>query len=91
MKNKKLNTALFILAASLVNILLIFVLFMVFTLLAQLIFPSPSEGAAAVILLAVFFLSFGLSFFIYFKLVKLLSRKIDMDAYFHPIFRPKRK
>lgn len=91
MRNKKLNTALFLIVASLVNILLIGIIFMVLALLAQLLFPSPSEGAAVAVLLAVLILSFGLSFFIYFKLVKLLSRKIDMDAYFHPIFRPKRK
>jgi len=89
--NKKLNTALFLIAASLVNIILIILCFLLFSFIVHLLIPAPSEGAAGVILILIFFLSFGVSFFIYYKLMKLLSDKIDLETYFHPIFIPKKK
>ncbi len=89
--NKKLNTALFIVGATLANMILIFIFLVLLILLTGVLFPEPSPGFAQILVLLVFFLSLGLSFLVYHRVMKLLSRKIDMDAYFHPVFRPRRK
>jgi len=87
--NKKVNTALFILGATLVNMLMIFVLFFLLILLAGLLIPEPGQSTAQIIFFVVFIGSIAVSFFIYNKLIKWLTNKIDMEKYFHPIFRPR--
>ncbi len=89
--NKKANTALFIIGATLVNMLLIFIIMMLLIALTVVLFPDPSPGVAQVVFLFVFIASIALSFFIYNKIIKYISKKVDMDKYFHPIFRPKRR
>ena len=89
--NKKVNTVLFVLGATAANMVLIFVFIIVLIMLAGVLFPDPSPGLAQVMILLVFFISLGLSFFVYHRVMKLISRKIDMDAYFHPIFKSSRK
>ncbi len=89
--NKKANTALFILGATLVNMVLIFVFLFIFIILAGLLFPEPSPGAAQILFLLIFLFAIGGSFGVYHLVIKLVSRKIDMDKYFHPIFRQRRR
>ncbi len=89
--NKKLNTALFVLGATVMNMLLIFIIMIALIALTVVIFPDPSPGSAQVVFLMVFVLSIGLSFLIYNKLVKFFSKKIDMDKYFHPIFKSRKR
>ncbi len=89
--NKKANTALFIIGATLLNMLLIFLFIFLFIILAGLLFPNPSEGAVQVMFLMIFILAMGGSFGVYHLIIKLISKKIDMDKYFHPVFRPRRR
>ena len=86
--NKKLNTALFIIGASILNVILMVVLMTMGLALISLVIPdniSPTLASALFIL--VFLLSVAGSFFAYHKGVRFISGKIDMEKYFHPIFR----
>ncbi len=90
--NRKLNTLLFILAASVGNIVIMIVLMVALLGLASIIVPANvSPGLGQIIFLLVFAASIGGSFFIYHKFVGFISKKIDMEKYFHPIFRGRRR
>ncbi len=89
--NKKTNTALFIIGATLVNMVLIFIFLFVFIILAGILFPNPSPGLAQVLFLLIFLFAMGASFGIYHLVIKFISKKVDMDRYFHPVFRAKRR
>lgn len=89
--NKKLNTLLFILAASVLNIVLIILLFLLFLAVVGALLPeSASNSTVQLLMLAAFIISVVGSHTIYSMLIRLLSKRIDMDRYFHPIFRKKR-
>ncbi len=90
--NKKLNTALFIIGASILNVILMVVLMAIGLALVSLIIPkniSPTIASALFIL--VFLLSVAGSFFAYHKGIKLIAKKVDMDKYFHPIFSSRKR
>lgn len=89
--NKKLNTVLFILAASVVNILVMILLMtLLFALAAFILPPDMGSGLGQVAFLIIFALAVGGSFFFYHRFIGFLSKKIDMEKYFHPIFRGRR-
>ena len=95
--NKKLNTLLFIAGATLFNILitvLSFLLLFFISLQLAALFKSDDVQNNEV-LPWLFFLSFiggmVLSFIIYRLAIKLLTKKIDFDKYFDPIFSGKRR
>ena len=86
--NKKLNTVLFVLAASVFNIFLMVVFLLAgLALLGTFAGESIGEGAATAAFLAIFIGAIAGAFFVYHRIVRLISRKIDMDAHFHPLFR----
>jgi len=88
--NKKVNTVLFILGATVINILTLFFFLILGLFLMGVLLPESSrESAGQFFFILVFLISIGGSFFIYNRLIKLLSKKIDMDKYFHPVFRPR--
>ncbi len=90
--NKKLNTALFILGASVLNVFLMVILMTIGLALLSLVIPkniSPTIASALFIL--TFLLSVAGSFFAYHKGIKFLANKINMDKYFHPIFNSRKK
>lgn len=89
--NKKLNTALFIIGATAINMLLIFIIMTALIALSVVLFQEPSEQAAQLLFLFIFVASIALSFFIYNRVIKFISKKVDMDKYFHPIFKPRRR
>jgi hypothetical protein len=90
--NKKLNTVLFILAASVLNIVVMILLMTIlFALMALVLPPDIGAGLGQVIFLIVFALSIGGSFFAYHRFIGFLSKKIDMEKYFHPIFKGRRR
>ena len=89
--NKKANTVLFLLGATVFNLLLMFLLIVIFLVLISAIFKeSLSPNILSILMIVVFIGSIAASFFIYGRVVKWLSRKIDMDKYFIPLFRRKR-
>lgn len=90
--NKKLNTTLFILGATLVNIVIMGLLFFAGFFLASRLLPEDvSPNLVLIVFMLIFIGSILGSFFIYHRLVRLLSSRIDMEKYFHPIFKQKKK
>ena len=90
--NKKANTILFILGATIGNILtMLIVLIGGLMLISRVLSESAQESAGQILFILLFFVAIGASFFIYNRFIKYLSAKIDMDKYFHPIFRSKRQ
>ena len=88
--NKKMNTVLFIVGASILNVILMIILMTLGLALISLIIPDNiSPTIASALFIMVFLLSVGGSFFAYHK--GLLAAKIDMDKYFHPIFISKKR
>jgi hypothetical protein len=89
--NKKVNTLLFVLVASVLNIVLIIILFLLILAAAGALLPeSASNSTVQLLMLGAFIISVVGSYTIYGMLIRLLSKRIDMDRYFHPIFRKKR-
>ncbi len=87
--NKKVNTVLFVLIATLFNLVAMLVIF--FTLFAVLVNLVSQESALFPMLLAVIFLvSIGASFLVYTAVVKKLTTRMKMEDYLSPIFSRKR-
>ncbi len=85
--NRKVNTALFIVGATILNIVLMLILMGVGLFLVSFLFGnSINETGASIAFLVVFVGSIAGAFFVYHRIVRLISKKIDMDQYFHPIF-----
>ena len=86
--NKRLNTLLFILAATVTNLIIMAMLAVGgFLLLSVLPIGASSPGIKNLLLIVVFFGAIVGSFFIYHALVKAISKRVDMEKYFHPIFK----
>jgi len=89
--NKKVNTVLFLLGATVFNLLIMFLLIVLFLVLISAVFrDSLNPNVLSIIMIVVFIGSIAASFFIYGRVVKWLSRKIDMEKYFLPLFRRKK-
>jgi len=89
--NKKVNTVLFLLGATVFNLLIMFLLIVLFLVLISAIFrESLNPNVLSVLMIVVFVGSIAAAFFIYGRVVKWLSRKIDMEKYFLPLFRRKK-
>ena len=89
--NKKVNTVLFLLGATVFNLLVMFVLILIFLVLISVISRgSLNPNVLSILMIVVFIGSIAASFFIYGRVVKWLNRKIDMDKYFMPLFRRKK-
>ncbi len=94
--NKKVNTLVFMVAATLLNVALLAVFFIIgFVLLSLLLnaFPALADSsmAAAVLTLLVFLLAIGLTFFIYNKLVLWVNKKFELEDKLYPIFTRRKK
>jgi len=89
--NKKRNTILFMLAGTVVNVLLMILFFLLLlALYARYLIPSLPESTASWFLLFIFIASIVLSFLVYRRIVNIIAKKIDMDKYFDPIFGNRR-
>jgi hypothetical protein len=89
--NKKANTVLFLLGATVFNLLIMFILIVLFLVLISAIFrESLNPNVLSILMIVVFIGSIAASFLIYGRVVKWLNRKIDMDKYFMPLFRRKK-
>jgi hypothetical protein len=91
--NKKLNTLLFFIVASLAHLLIVgaiaAALFAAWVFLAARWVPGPTTLLALVIMLVA---ALAFSFPLYRRLVSWYQKKVDMDKYFDPIVKlPKRR
>lgn len=90
--NKKLNTVLFILGATIVNILILFaVCVLLFVLYGRFVAPHVSPEVNSYSVLVIFMTGFAVTFFVYNLIINALGKKIDMDKYFSPLFFKNRK
>jgi hypothetical protein len=88
---KKANTLLFILGATIFNVLITIVSFVVLLLLfVKFLAPVLPESSAAWALPVIFIGSVVLSFVAYRIALKLLMKRIDVDKHFSPLFKPRR-
>jgi hypothetical protein len=89
--SKKTNTLLFILGATVFNILITIICFIALLLLyARLFMPHIPENAQSWGFPVIFIGAIALSFVIYRLILKKVMKKIDMEKHFDPIFGPRR-
>ena len=85
--NKKLNTVFFVLGATLFNVLVAIISFVLFTLVYVRFILNliPEQGRSWGFTL-IFLLSIAVSFLVYRYLLKYLLTKVNVEKYFDPIF-----
>jgi cytochrome c biogenesis protein CcdA len=89
--NKRTNTVLFLIGATVFNLLVMFALIVVLLVAIGALFrDSLSPNLMAILMVVIFIGSIAASFLIYSRVIKWLSRKVDMDKYFMPIFKRSR-
>ena len=82
---KKGNTAIFMVIATLVNILLMMILFTVgFILLVR--FTDPESSLVPIYLALVFFFAIGGSFFLYSKIISWATTRFNLEDKIVPLF-----
>ncbi len=93
---KKARTVLLMIAATLFNIVLMIVFFILFSLilfgLLPSVFPSMLESQAMGFVLPVLWIggTIGCTFFIYSRMIRWASAKFDLESKLDPIFQPKK-
>ena len=85
--NKKTNTILFMLGATVLNIVLMLIIFLGLGALIGLLPIEVGPQATFLVFILLFVGSIALTYFIYHRIVKWISNKWDLDTYFDPIFR----
>ncbi|TVR70270.1 MAG: hypothetical protein EA427_06225 [Spirochaetaceae bacterium] len=89
--NRRLNSVLFVLAATVANILAMTVLFLVLLVLfARLVAPSLPTQVNQIMFLVLFIVSVVGTYVIYHRVMRVLMKKYDMQKYFGPIFGKER-
>lgn len=89
--NKKLNTVLFLLGATVINIIIMIALFLLGMFLFGRFLPGfASSGRAPLMMVLLFAVTLGGTYGIYHSLIRLLARFVDLDRYFQPILGNKR-
>ena len=88
---KKRNTAIFMLIATAINNVLMTV-FMLTGYILLVRFADPENpGAAQVWLLVIFIGSIILAWFVYSRMIKWYTKRVDVNAKFAPLINPRRK
>jgi hypothetical protein len=88
--NKKTNTILFILGATVFNLITMAILFFVPLLILLMLFRENLGSYFGILTIFLFIGALVGSFVIYGFVMKRISAKVDMDKYFEPIFRKKK-
>ena len=85
--NKKVNTLLFVLGATVFNVIIAVISFIsFFTLYAKFIMPIVSENSYSWSFTLIFLASLAVSFLVYRLTLKFLLKKVEIEKYFDPIF-----
>jgi len=85
--NKKVNTLLFILGATVFNVLVTIVSFIIFFLLyINFLAEHIPETGRSWSFTLIFLASIAVSFLVYRWLLKYLLKKVDVEKYFDPLF-----
>ncbi|QEN09233.1 leader peptide processing enzyme [Oceanispirochaeta crateris] len=89
--NKKLNTVLFMLAGTILNIFLMLGLFLLFLYLGNLVLtPETDSSLKMLVFLLIIGFSVVGSFFLYSRIVKIINKRWNLENYMHPFFTRKR-
>ena len=88
---KKRNTAIFITLATIANIVLMMAFFLIGLIIMNAVVSEDDTTAVTVGFLLVFFVSVGLSWFIYSRFVKWYMKKVNTEENFAPIFTSKKR
>jgi hypothetical protein len=85
--NKKVNTILFILGATVFNILVTILAFLLLLILyAKVFIPFLPETAHMWSFPLIFLISLAVAFIVYRKVLNYIMKKIEMETYFDPLF-----
>lgn len=86
--NRKLNSVLFVLGATVMNILVMIGAFAIlFMLHIRFLAPLVSQDLSLWITVGILIVSILMSYFLYHLFIKWFSRRVDMEKYFDPLFR----
>jgi hypothetical protein len=88
--NKKVNTVVFVVVASIFNIILALVI-LILLMIPIAYLGKISTALQQILTIIIFPTSFFIAFIIYFNLIAFIDSKIDLDKYIHPIFINKKK
>jgi len=90
--NKKVNTILFILGATVFNILITVMFFLLLLVAyAKFLLPVLPEGAQTWSFPLIFIAALAIAFLIYRYAIRFLMNKVDMEKYFDPLFVSKQR
>ena len=92
--NKKLNTVLFMLGATALNLIILAALALLLVLLFGLAYRNIEEVSTGLSWLAIIVILFGSiagTFFLYSRIIKWIVRRWKLDSYIEPIFRTGRR
>lgn len=92
--NKKLNTFLFMVAATVGNIVIMigmFLLLLVITMQVLVANIPALDPFRAILVVVVILVSLVGTFFVYNLIMDKIMKKVDMDKYFHPIIKPRKR
>jgi len=85
--NKKINTILFILGATVFNILITVLFFLLLLIVyAKFLLRFLPEGGQTWSFPLIFIAALAIAFIIYRYAIRYLMKKIDMEKYFDPLF-----
>ncbi len=87
-----MNTVLFMIGGTIVNIVLMLVLFVVFLFLGnQVLTPESDPNVKMAVFLAIIGISVVGSFFLYSRIVKFITNKWNLEDYMYPFFSGKKR
>ncbi|MDC7242303.1 MAG: leader peptide processing enzyme [Spirochaetales bacterium] len=90
--NKKLNTVLFMIGGTILNIVLMVLIFVIGLFLGnQILTPESDANLKTVVFLAIIGISVVGSFFLYSKIIKFITNKWNLEDYMHPFFSGKKR
>ncbi len=90
--NKKANTILFVLGATVANVLVMIVVFLLlFVLFGRFLAPVLPSAADQIAVILIFVGSIVVTYFAYHRAIRALTNRIDMEKYFDPIFRRRKQ
>jgi lysylphosphatidylglycerol synthetase-like protein (DUF2156 family) len=85
--NKKVNTLLFILCATLFNVIVASISFLILAVLyAKFLIPIIPESGYSWAFTLIFLAAIAISIFVYRLVLKYFLNKIDIEQYFDPLF-----
>ena len=92
--NKKLNTVYFLLAATVLNLLILILLAIILGVAVGSFYQKfnvDSDGLSLLAVIVILFGSIAGTFFLYSKIVKWAMKKWGLEKYLEPIFSRKRR